>query len=221
MPLQLTATNGRARLALPAWIARATTSLPTPVSPRIRTFALLRAAISMLRRKETVVSLSPRRINDSIECVLPRVPSGGSRRGGWCNHAESSRSATQKDSLTRTRILLDFRRFDRVITSQKRYLSMESYGRGRRRGRHEPTIQRQTPLRIPTGRRVLSTFARPSARDQVQAASVSSRTCTCLCRERGPRELAVFLLSGSIRQTELFTMRPFRRRIARHACACR
>jgi hypothetical protein len=175
----------------------------------------------MLWRKETVVSLSPRRINDSIECLLPKGALRGIRRGGWCNHAESSRSATQKDSLTRTRILLDFRRFDRVITSQKRYLSMESYGRGRCRGRHKPTIQRQTPLRIPTGRRVLSTFARPSARDQEPATSESPRTSNCLRRGPDPRGLAVFLLTGSISQTELFTMRPFRRRIARHTCACR
>src|SRR5215510_3452410 len=38
---------------------RATTSFPTPVSPRISTFALLRAAMSMLRRKAIVVSLLP------------------------------------------------------------------------------------------------------------------------------------------------------------------
>ena len=50
MPLQFTATKGRRRRALCSWMDRATASLPTPVSPRIRTFALLRAAISMLRR---------------------------------------------------------------------------------------------------------------------------------------------------------------------------
>src|SRR5262245_37114029 len=38
---------------------RATTSFPTPVSPRISTFALLRAAMLMLRRKAIVVSLLP------------------------------------------------------------------------------------------------------------------------------------------------------------------
>src|SRR4026209_1355820 len=59
---------------------RATTSLPTPVSPRMSTFALLRAAMSMLRRNVIVVSLSPSSTADPrtdfpIDRIL--LPSGG------------------------------------------------------------------------------------------------------------------------------------------------
>ena len=44
----LTATNGRVARALRAWIARATSSLPTPVSPVTSTGALDRATKSMV-----------------------------------------------------------------------------------------------------------------------------------------------------------------------------
>ena len=42
-PAQLTATNGPSRRALSRWMARATSSLPVPVSPRISTVASTRA----------------------------------------------------------------------------------------------------------------------------------------------------------------------------------
>ena len=61
MPLQFTATNGRVLNALFAWIMRATTSLPTPVSPTINTFARDLEAASISRWSSATTALAPRR----------------------------------------------------------------------------------------------------------------------------------------------------------------
>ena len=47
MALQFTATNGPSARWLQAWMARATSSLPVPDSPRTSTGAMLRATLAM------------------------------------------------------------------------------------------------------------------------------------------------------------------------------
>ena len=59
MPLQFTATNGPLRCALFMWMLRATTSFPTPVSPRMSTFALVRAAAAISWRRACSTGLLP------------------------------------------------------------------------------------------------------------------------------------------------------------------
>src|SRR6266446_6046275 len=57
---QLTLTNGALRRADAAWIARATTSLPTPLSPRIRTVASVSATLTTTVRIARISRLPSR-----------------------------------------------------------------------------------------------------------------------------------------------------------------
>jgi hypothetical protein len=56
---QLTASMGRSRRSLAWWMARATTSLPVPLSPRIRTVELLRPTRSIFSRTSCITGLLP------------------------------------------------------------------------------------------------------------------------------------------------------------------
>src|SRR5215217_7677744 len=85
---------------------RATTSLPTPVSPRMSTFALLRAAISMLRRRATVVSSWPSSTAvPSTGFPIERILFGlrgccaAQGRAPWCS---STREHHLRSDLSRT-----------------------------------------------------------------------------------------------------------------------
>jgi len=62
MAPQLTATNGRAPRGLAAWIAAATSSLPTPLSPVISTLLGVGAQRAMCSRTATMAGLSPIRV---------------------------------------------------------------------------------------------------------------------------------------------------------------
>ena len=59
MAAQLTLTSGIARCALWSWMARATSSLPVPVSPVISTVLRARATRSMAERTSRVARLLP------------------------------------------------------------------------------------------------------------------------------------------------------------------
>src|SRR2546425_1258531 len=68
---QLTLTNGSAHRIDAAWTARATRSLPTPLSPRIRTVVSVSAMLSMMERMARIggcPSKGGRRLTKS--CVL-------------------------------------------------------------------------------------------------------------------------------------------------------
>jgi hypothetical protein len=56
---QLTSTKGAAARWLCAWIARATSSLPVPFSPKISTRPLLGAACAISARSRRIAGLSP------------------------------------------------------------------------------------------------------------------------------------------------------------------
>ena len=55
---QLTATNGSLARGEPRWMARATTSLPVPLSPRIRTVVLPTATSSAAASTSRIAALS-------------------------------------------------------------------------------------------------------------------------------------------------------------------
>src|SRR5215471_10978494 len=93
---------------------RATTSFPTPVSPRMSTLALLRAAISMLRRRVPVVWLLPSSIADPItdfpiDRIFIALPGGGRahKRAQWCARTceHQHRSEMSRIADARTAIL--------------------------------------------------------------------------------------------------------------------
>ena len=65
---QLTSTNGPARRAEPAWMARATSSLPLPFSPWTSTRPVVGAAVAICSRRPRIAALSPM---ISVRC--PRV----------------------------------------------------------------------------------------------------------------------------------------------------
>ena len=54
-------TNGLSRRPLPAWIALATSSLPVPLSPMIRTVASVGATLTIRARTSPIASESPTR----------------------------------------------------------------------------------------------------------------------------------------------------------------
>ncbi len=59
MAAQLTSTNGPEARRLPAWIARATSSLPVPFSPKIKARPLVGAAWAISARRRRRAGLSP------------------------------------------------------------------------------------------------------------------------------------------------------------------
>ena len=59
MAAQFTLISGMSRCALRAWMARATSSLPVPVSPVIRTVLLVSATSSALRITSSIARLRP------------------------------------------------------------------------------------------------------------------------------------------------------------------
>ena len=82
MAAALTVTKGRERRGLDAWIARATSSLPVPVSPTTSTGELAAPTSSMRARRSRIAGLSP---------TSSSVPSGKSRRD------DGMRSARARD----------------------------------------------------------------------------------------------------------------------------
>ncbi len=59
MAPQLTTTNGPSRRGLAKWMARATSSLPVPLSPVMRTVPSTRAIFSMSWKTEFIRPLVP------------------------------------------------------------------------------------------------------------------------------------------------------------------
>ncbi len=65
MAAQLTCTSCRSRRAEARWRARATSSLPVPLSPVISTVALVGAALSMVSRSLRIAAAAPIRVSGS------------------------------------------------------------------------------------------------------------------------------------------------------------
>jgi len=84
---QLTGTKGPAARAPCSWMVRATSSLPTPDSPRMYTGAWLRATLAMVARRVAIAGESPSR----------RLACSGGGGGGF------GRSALFSSSACRTR----------------------------------------------------------------------------------------------------------------------
>src|SRR5688572_12328973 len=79
-PAQLTATNSLFCRGPSAWMARATTSLPTPLSPVIRTFASDRATRMTSSRSSSISGLVPTSRGDSPTLIRMRSLSLGWRQ---------------------------------------------------------------------------------------------------------------------------------------------
>ena len=77
----ITLTNGRFRRVERWWIARETSSLPTPLSPRIRTVTSLSATCSMTLAMSCIFSLVPQtdRSSSSLNCCRSSLSSETSR----------------------------------------------------------------------------------------------------------------------------------------------
>ena len=68
MAAQFISTNGSSRRADRAWIARATSSLPVPFSPKISTRPFVGAVTSIWRRSSRIGPLSPMSVIPSSSC---------------------------------------------------------------------------------------------------------------------------------------------------------
>ena len=90
MAAQLTSTNGWSRRAERAWMARATSSLPAPFSPKMRTRPLVGAAVAIWRRSSTMTGLVP-----MISCAR-------SMRSRSCRFSRSRRACSSARSTTRS-----------------------------------------------------------------------------------------------------------------------
>ena len=89
---QLSATNGRSARALPAWIARAASSFPVPVSPVMRTVPAAGAA---------------RRISSFTCCIAGLVPTSASSEPVgrmWRCSKSTWRASCRRSDAARTRI---------------------------------------------------------------------------------------------------------------------
>ena len=65
---QFTTTNGRSWRSPPAWIARATISLPVPLSPLIRTLALLSATCEISSKTRCIEGPLPMMLRSRSRC---------------------------------------------------------------------------------------------------------------------------------------------------------
>ncbi len=87
---QLTGTNGELPRPDIVWIARATSSLPVPVSPRMHTLTGLLATRAICRRRACIGALSP--ISVLIERFSSSMLSRWTRRVSW--RRSSARATT-------------------------------------------------------------------------------------------------------------------------------